>query len=152
MHARHRATGDTAKSKLVASVLVVMARWALLLVALVVASAKVEDVVYLNMKDHNAEALSMLLDLHRSDLGWTHVTSKDGVEVKKRFLPAGSFVGASDAAAGSKHACVRATAVVDAPVDKVRHRSISSTLLIHSPHFLLSTLGLQAVPEQRACE
>jgi hypothetical protein len=124
-----------------------MALWVLVLVALVVTSAKVEDVVYSNMKDHNAEALSTLLELHRSDLGWTHVTNKGSVEVKKRFLPAGSFVGASDAAAGSKHACVRATAVVDAPVDKVCHGSISSVPLLpcrpiaqtsfHLPHFLL---------------
>jgi hypothetical protein len=98
-----------------------MALWVLVLVALVVTSAKVEDVMYSNMKNHNAEALSTLLKLHRSDLGWTHVTSKGGVEVKKRFLPAGSFVDTSDATSGSKHACVRATAVVDAPVDKVCH-------------------------------
>ena len=61
----------------------------------------------------------MLSELFSATSGWKYVNTKDGVIVEKRTLPAGSFVDASDAEKGSKHACVKSTGVVKAPLDVV---------------------------------
>jgi len=80
---------------------------------------RIEDIYYSKLHEHNEEAFRTLMKLHTDANGWKHVNKKDGIVVQKRFLPAGSFVAPQDASKGSKHACVRATGVVDAPPDKV---------------------------------
>jgi hypothetical protein len=67
----------------------------------------------------NAVALLTLQAIFRSNSTWTFVGEKDGVYVERCTLPAGSFVSATDAARGSKHACIKSSGVVDAPPEKI---------------------------------
>ena len=79
----------------------------------------VKETFFDNVDEHNKEAAAMLSELFSATSGWEYVNTKDGVIVEKRTLPAGSFVDASDAEKGSKHACVKSTGVVKAPLDVV---------------------------------
>ena len=79
----------------------------------------VKDTFFDSVDDHNKEAAAMLSELFSATSGWDYVNIKDGVKVEKRTLPAGSFVDASDAEKGSKHACVKSTGIIKAPLEAV---------------------------------
>ena len=73
------------------------------------------------LKVENEEMYALLLDLVSNDkAGWTHVvTTADGVTVQKRKMPTGSYVKEEDAAAGKKHAGVKSTGIIKAPIETV---------------------------------
>ena len=81
--------------------------------------ASVKDTFFTKVEEHNKEASNMLNQLFHTKSGWEYVNTKDGVKVEKRTLPAGTFVDASDAEKGSKHACVKSTGIVKASSDAV---------------------------------
>lgn len=72
------------------------------------------------LKAENEEMYALLLDLVSNKDGWTHVvTTADGVTVQKRKMPTGSYVKEEDAAAGKKHAGVKSTGIIKAPIETV---------------------------------
>lgn len=66
----------------------------------------------------NEHALGLLTQLDNTE-GWTYVTEKLGVLVEKKIIDAGEFVDKADAEKGSKHACVKSSAVLDASPESV---------------------------------
>lgn len=55
----------------------------------------------------------------KSHQSWHHVARTKGINVFRRYLGAGSFVNKIDAMKGSKHACVKSTAIIHANAEKV---------------------------------
>jgi len=81
-----------------------------------------DDQFISNIDKHNKEALRTLLDLIHSnnDDDWMNIITNQGVTVERRYLtPSGSFVSNEDASKGSKHACVKSTAILDVSPDHV---------------------------------
>ena len=74
---------------------------------------------FAKVEEQNQEASDTLSRLFYSNSGWNFVNTKDGVNVEKRTLPAGSFVDVIDAAKGSKHACVKSSGVIQASAEAV---------------------------------
>jgi hypothetical protein len=87
----------------------------------------VKDSFFDKVEEHNKEAASLLMQLCSTKTGWEHVNTKDGVRVERRTLPAGSFVDASDAEKGSKHACVKSTGIVKVSPDAVFDLFVDNT-------------------------
>eukprot|EP01041_Mallomonas_annulata_P003116 gene3116-6123_t len=71
------------------------------------------------LDEENKEALGILNGLMGDSTGWKFVSDNQNVIVEKRFLPPGKFVDKKDAAKGSKHACVKASGIIDAPPESV---------------------------------
>ena len=67
----------------------------------------------------NGSISDLLLQLAKSDEGWSFVTFRDGVRVLKRFLRAGPFVSAKDSQRGEKHVCVKSFGYLDATPEAV---------------------------------
>ena len=85
-------------------------------------SDNADDRFISNIDKHNKEALRTLLDLIHSnnDDDWMFIIKNQGVTVERRYLtPSGSFVSNADASKGSKHACVKSTAILDVSPDHV---------------------------------
>jgi hypothetical protein len=79
-----------------------------------------DDIAFVkSIEKSNKEALKDLNNLLSSTNGWSHVNTKNGVRVDKRFLKAGSYVKKADAVRGSKHACVKSEGIIDAPPEDV---------------------------------
>ena len=73
-----------------------------------------------NVEKDNKDALYTLFCLVNSTDGWYNIGTKKGVTVERRYLtPSGSFVSNEDASKGSKHACVKSTAILDVSPDHV---------------------------------
>lgn len=87
----------------------------------------VKDSFFDKVEEHNKEAASLFMQLFNTKTGWEHVNTKDGVRVERRTLPAGTFVDASDAEKGSKHACVKSTGIVKASPDAVFDLFVDNT-------------------------
>ena len=85
-------------------------------------SDNADDRFISNIDKHNKEALRTLLDLIHSNNydDWMFIIKNQGVTVERRYLtPSGSFVSNADASKGSKHACVKSTAILDVSPDHV---------------------------------
>ncbi|KAJ1401457.1 hypothetical protein B484DRAFT_338933, partial [Ochromonadaceae sp. CCMP2298] len=63
--------------------------------------------------------MGILRELVECTDGWSYVGEKRGVRVERRAIGAGPYVSAVDAAKGSKHACVKSSAVLDASPESV---------------------------------
>lgn len=69
--------------------------------------------------EDNTNAFGLLMSLDSIRDGWSFVSEKLGVIVEKKLLDAGSFVDKEDAKKGSKHACVKSSAVLDASPESI---------------------------------
>jgi len=66
----------------------------------------------------NDMLVSTTIDVMESD-GWEEVSSEGNIKVWRRFLPADLEIAGLKVGSASKFACVKATAVIDAPLEKV---------------------------------
>jgi hypothetical protein len=80
-----------------------------------------------NIETDNNIALAMLRKLVSSSSGWSFVGEKDGIRVERRFLSPGSFVSSSDASKGTKHACIKSTAIINARPETVFQLFVDNT-------------------------
>jgi len=73
-----------------------------------------------NIDKDNIDALHKLYYLLNSNDGWYNIGTKKGVKVERRYLiPSGSFISNVDVSKGSKHACIKSTAILDISPDHV---------------------------------
>jgi len=79
-----------------------------------------EDMEFISKLDKENDAASKILaSILTSKSGWTHVNTKDGVTVEKRFLPAQDFVSVEDRKKGGKHACVKSSGIINSSPESV---------------------------------
>ena len=77
-------------------------------------SNPLDDEFFNNLEKYNKAALGDLNKLLIKDDNWHLVAEKDGVIVERRYLHAGIFVDKDDAEKGTKHACIKSSAIIDA--------------------------------------
>lgn len=108
-----------------------------------------EDVEFMaNLDKHNREAMKLLLSVSKSTKGWTFVNEKDGVTVEKCFLPAGSFVSERDRLKGSKHACVKSSAVLDAPPAAIYKLFLDNSRVAEYNEHIKEVRDVQYMPDK----
>lgn len=73
-----------------------------------------------DITDENKSAMDMLMHLFNIKSGWIYVNEKDGVTVEKRYISKlGNYIRSEDVLKGEKHACVKASGIINATPDAV---------------------------------